>query len=99
MYLVTIKGLIYSDWHAVTNYLLFDQIICFPLARLIIAVHKWGMIIVDNDGKSSSKRSATTDEYSLVFWREGVLALYYDGYFLVESFEDDVSSALFNIIH
>lgn len=60
------------------------------LARIIIAVHKWGMILQASNNDAKLEKLNVTNEYSLLFWREGILVLYEDGYFLVESFCDEV---------
>lgn len=51
----------------------------------MIAVNKWGMQVAEEGASEMS-----TDNYSSVLWREGILVTYNDGFFLVESFNDDV---------
>lgn len=60
------------------------------IARIIIAVHKWGMILQASNNDAKLEKLNVTNEYSLLFWREGILVLYEDGYFLVESFCDEM---------
>ena len=54
----------------------------------MIAVQKWGMFITDDN---EEEEDTTCDNYEHKVWREGVLVTYDDGFFLVESFDDDVS--------
>merc|ERR1719494_687015 len=63
------------------------------IARLIIAVHKWGMIVGgDSNSVSNGQQSRgmlLTSDYWMVFWKEGLKVVYGGGYFLVESFNDE----------
>ena len=65
---------------------------------MIIAIHKWGMIVSDDEEdedeelhkNEASRGEMTTENYSMVYWREGILVMYEAGSFLVQSFKDDV---------
>ena len=60
---------------------------CFIiLARIMIAVQKWGIFVTDEVDDDAQE-----DNYEHKVWQEGVLVTYDEGFFLVESFEDDVS--------
>ncbi|XP_066918410.1 leucine-rich repeat serine/threonine-protein kinase 1-like isoform X2 [Clytia hemisphaerica] len=52
------------------------------IARLMIAVQKWGMQISDEP-------TSETENYEHKVWREGVMVTYDDGFYLVESFHDE----------
>ena len=54
---------------------------------MVIAVQKWGMQVCEEDG-------AVSDNYQSKLWRQGLLVTYDGGFFLVESFHDDVSAFL-----
>ena len=70
-------------------------------ARLIVAVHRWGMITNDQDAEGAAsldqpllnrpKGVTIASNYSMLYWREGILVTYPAGNFLVESFKDNVS--------
>ena len=74
------------------------------LARLIVAVHKWGMIFLDQESfdESSSEPSESSPtkgvkidkSYSMMYWREGIIVNYQAGNFLVESFKDEVNKSV-----
>ena len=65
---------------------------------MIIAIHKWGMIVSDQDDDEEddlpanvrSKNETTAQNYSMVYWREGILVVYEAGSFLIQSFKDNV---------
>ena len=52
----------------------------------MIAVQKWGIFVTDEVDDDAQE-----DNYEHKVWQEGVLVTYDEGFFLVESFEDDVS--------
>ena len=52
----------------------------------MIAVQKWGMQVSDGTNETSSE----SENYEHKVWREGVLVTYDDGFYLVESFHDEV---------
>lgn len=69
------------------------------LARLIIAVRKWGMIVSDQDDEDdeavisnpqATKCATASKNYSMFYWRQGILVMYEAGSFVVESFKDIV---------
>eukprot|EP00794_Sanderia_malayensis_P013704 gene13704-15131_t len=70
------------------------------IARLIMAVHKWGMLFMeqetdaDNNVKDSVPNpiigATTTTNYTMIYWREGIFVSYDAGRFLIESFKDDI---------
>ena len=63
---------------------------------MIIAVHKWGMIVSDQDedGELSDdetvKDDADAENFSMDYWREGIMVMYESGSFLIQSFKDTV---------
>lgn len=52
----------------------------------MIAVQKWGIFVAE-EGQG---HHPDTESYEHKVWREGVLVTYDDGFFLLESFQDDV---------
>ena len=46
-------------------------------------------------GLQTQKGLSVTKNYSMVYWREGMLVVYQAGHFRVESFKDDVSEIIF----
>ena len=57
------------------------------VARLCIAIHSWGVDSNENNGSDD-------DKFSFIFWREGILSMHDDGFFLLESFTDQVKYIL-----
>jgi len=55
---------------------------------MVIAVQKWGMQILEGD-------EMVSDNYQSKLWRQGLLVTYDGGFFLVESFHDDVRMFFF----
>lgn len=59
---------------------------------MIISVHKWGIIV--SDQKEDDENEAESKNYTMAYWREGILVVYEAGSFLIESFKDHVSSII-----
>ena len=68
-----------------TKSIRYSCVLFCSIARLMIAVHKWG-VQVDEEGGSETD----TEQYSSTLWKNGILVVYNDGFFLVESFQDEV---------
>lgn len=58
----------------------------------MIAVQKWGIFVTDEDNEDGNTQE---DTFEHKVWKEGVLVTYDEGFFLVESFDDDVSHSCF----
>lgn len=63
-------------------------IIVYLLARIMIAVQKWGIFVTDEENEDDDPQD---EKYEHKVWQEGVLVTYDEGFFLIESFDDNVS--------
>ena len=75
-----------SDIRIILDFKSGSLLSSFYTARLMIAVQKWGMQVSDGTNETSSE----SENYEHKVWREGVLVTYDDGFYLVESFHDEV---------